>query len=128
MAKKLNVAVSCALKRLALARTKAAALQYALQDSNDPRVLRADEQAAYSVLWARVYRELNDAYSHLILVSGLVGGEAWKEAMKQALDHFGGERAAIMHWLDPAGNLPSMWSTKDEEQLRAEIAAAAGRF
>lgn len=68
-----------------------------------------------------VYKTMNEHLVRCFMFVGVGGEEAEKFSFEQFKEHFGDNRYCVARFLDKAGNLPSCWSSEDEEQLRKEV-------
>lgn len=125
MPKKINTTVlQTVLDRIALAETRIRALVFIMDGIPDYQRRESGSVYQYhSALHAVLYQQLNDAYRDLLMI-GLLGKKAQREARKRAFEHYLKANNSIMHLLDLRGHHPGIFSADEEKEFRAEIEEA----
>lgn len=118
---KVKNAIKVALNTIEQCKYRIVMFEYSIR--NRPRDDKTFDNAV-NVIYAKLYRDLNDAYSALFMWGNIVPEEAQKEARKAAFKHYLGEKQAIMNYLQMDFKDPSQWYSSEEEEFRKEIEEA----
>ena len=122
MSKRVNEAAAAALAGVKLAEARCNALAWALEGIRNKTSWSSESTAGrdFSTLWSVLHQERIAAYERLFMWA-LFDDATRLRAAELALDAFLAQRASVVGYLYPDGDCPGEWSSRTEEEFRAEI-------